>query len=292
MPRARLTASMAAITCFLVLAAMLTVGTFPLKAAPQRQAGSKVIVADLRIEGDAQDVDAAQARILKSLEGREFDRNSAWLDQIAEDVREDFLDRGYLRADVSAVGAQPLDLEQGRMRVIVHVDQGDQYRVAGLTVVSDDPAHPLVIPEEELRKQFQLQTEDLFNVANLRRGLSGMAQLYGAQGYADFTATPDIDFDNKDHSISLKMEVNQGNQYHVERLQVLGLDSQTKGLLEARMPPGSIFNSTLLRELFDQGKAVVGADLVFDHVVHITRNAEAATADISIDFSGHAPHLN
>jgi hypothetical protein len=73
MSRAKLTASMAAITCFLVLAAMPAVRTFSLKAAPQPQADSKIVVADLRIEGDVDDMDAAQGRVLKRLEGREFD---------------------------------------------------------------------------------------------------------------------------------------------------------------------------------------------------------------------------
>jgi outer membrane protein assembly factor BamA len=275
-----------------VLAAMLLSWPFPLKAVPQAQADSKIVVADLRIGGNVNDVDIVRARILKGLEGREFDRDSRWLDQIVAAVRGDFEVRGYIRADVEPLAMQPLDFEQHHMLAIVHVGQGDQYRVAGITVLNEDSAHALLIPEEQLRQQFQLRPGDVFDTSKLRAGINGMQRLYGALGYADMTATPAVDFDNKNHSVSLKMEVHEGNQYHVESLEVVGLDSETKQLLEAKMPPGSIFNFIVLRELFDQGKAVVGGNITFDHVVRLTKNVGAATVDISLDFSGEVPHVN
>jgi outer membrane protein assembly factor BamA len=178
------------------------------------------------------------------------------------------------------------------MRAIIHVDQGNQYRVAGVTVVNEDPAHALLIPEEQLRQQVDLAPGDVFDINKLKMAFEGTRQLYVAQGYADMTPNPDIVFDDKSHVVSLKIYVQEGNQYHVKSFEVLGLDSGTTQLLEARMPSGSIFNFTLLRELFDQGKAVVGPNVTFENVAHITRNMKAATVDISLDFSGDAARVN
>lgn len=95
MSRTRLIAALTAVGCGVGLAALLAVWAFPLRAAarsdiggdnsrgsingrrveplPAQQtghAGPKIVVADLKIDGDVKDVDAVRARILKSLEGR------------------------------------------------------------------------------------------------------------------------------------------------------------------------------------------------------------------------------
>jgi beta-lactamase regulating signal transducer with metallopeptidase domain len=312
MSRKRLIASLTAIACWLALAATLAVWSFPLKAAarsaqnPPRggvsqgipggvageAAGPKIVVTDLRIDGDVHDVDDVRARILKGLEGREFESKSPWQDEIAVNVREDFQDRGYFKVVADHAQGQPLDLEKRRMLFIVQVDEGEQYRTADISVVSGDADRALVIPEQELRQQFQLRTGDLFDVDQVRKGLRGIYRLYGARGYAEATVIPEFVVSDKNHSIASTMYVREGNQYRVGSFDVRGLDSKTKALLEARMRPGSLFSGTLLNELFDQGKVALGANVSLCDVVHVKRNVEEGTADVLLDFSASAPRTN
>jgi beta-lactamase regulating signal transducer with metallopeptidase domain len=305
MSRARLIASLTAIACWLALAATLAVWTFPLKGAPRatqnrpqsqqtERASSKFVVADLRIDGDVKDADAVRSRILKGLEGREFESNRQSLDEIGENIRADFQDHGYFKVLSDIVGVQWLDPEKRRMLIIAHIDEGEQYRTGDISIVSDDPARALVIPEEELRQRFQLHTGDLFNAGQVRNGFAGIRQLYFDQGYLDVTAEPKFSLDQKNQSIATTIHVHEGNQYHVGRFEVRGLDSKTKELLEARMQPGSPFNGTLLKDLFNQGKATLGANVAFDsfnEVVGVKRNVQAGTADVVFSFLS-APRTN
>jgi outer membrane protein assembly factor BamA len=178
------------------------------------------------------------------------------------------------------------------MRVIIHLDEGEQYRAGDISIVSNDPDRALVIPAEELRQQFQLRSGDLYNVEHLRNGFDGIHRLYGARGYVDSTTEPIFSIDDKGHSIATTIRVDQGNQYRVGEFEVRGLDAETKKLLESRMRSGDLFNSTLLEEIFEQGKAATGTNVSYRVAVETKRNVEAKTFDILIDFSPAAQPTN
>ena len=238
MSRTRLFTALTAVGCGVALTASLAVWAFPLKAAPRReirtehsgrvtndessghllaqqkeQAGPKIVVADLKIDGDVNDVDAVRARLLKSLEGREFDANSQWLREITEiNIRQEFQDRGYFRVVASDPTAEPLDAQKYRMRVLIHIDEGQQYRTMDISIVSKDSTRALAVPAEELRQQFKLRNGDLVNVDELRNGIEGVRRLYIERRYVDVTVQPQFLIDDKNGSIAITMRVDQGKQ--------------------------------------------------------------------------------
>jgi len=291
-------------TCrWLALAAILFTAAFSsLEGAPRaaqslqpEQTSSKFVVDDLRIDGDVHDIDAVRARILKNLEGHEYERHRRSLDEIGAKILADFQDRGYFKVALDGLRGQPLDSEKHRMLVIVHIDEGEQYQTGEISIVSDEQAHSLLIPEEELRQQFHLHTGDLFSARQVRKGVEGMRQLYLAHGYLDMTATPEFSIDSKNCSIATTWHVHQGNQYHVGTFDIRGLDGRTKALLKGEMPPGSPFSQTLAKQLYEQGKAAFGTSLAFDSfddVVSLTSHIETGTVDVLFDFSSNAPVSN
>ena len=299
MPRKAVVASLAVICCRLALAAIPAVSACSsLKAAQlqqSEQSSSKFVVDDLRIDGDVHDADAVRGRILKILGGHEYERHRRSLDEIGAKIRADFQDRGYFKVALNDLRGQPIDPEKHSMLVIVHVDEGEQYQVGNISVVSDEESHPLLISAEELRQQFHLHAGDLFSARQVRKGVEGMRQLYLARGYLDMTATPEFSIDPKSSSIATTWHVHQGNQYHVGTFDVRGLDGRTKALLKAEMRPGSLFNQSLAKQLVDQGKAALGASLAFDSfddVVSLTPHSETGTVDVLFDFSSSAPVSN
>ena len=325
MSRKRLITSLIAIGSGVALAVSVAVWAFPLKASPraaqntplsaaaprtasdvtsdapdngresQRTAetGSKIVVADLKIDGHVTDVEAVRARILKELEGREFDSDSHWLAEIAEiNIRKEFQDRGYFKVVAQDPRAEPIDSEKRRMRVMIHLDEGQQYRAGDILIVSNNPDHALVIPAEELRQQFQLRSGDLYNVDQLRNGFGGVKRLYAARGYADFTVEPVFRIDEKNRSIETTLRVDQGNQYRVGKFEVRGLDPDTQKLLESRMRSGDLFNPILLEGIFEQGKAATGTNVSYRVAVETKRNVEARTFGVLIDFSPAAQPTN
>ena len=80
------------------------------------QAAPKIIVTDIKFEGEVHDADAVRARILKGIEGHEWDgSNNEWLDVIAEvGVRGDFQNHGYFEAVVDGAKSQILDVDRQR----------------------------------------------------------------------------------------------------------------------------------------------------------------------------------
>jgi len=295
--------SLTAIWCRLMLTAMMFASASSLlenapRAAQSQQSepvSSKFVVDDLRIDGDVRDVDAARARILQTLQGHEYERHRRSLDEIGAKIQADFEDRGYFKVTLDDLHGQPVDSEKRRMLVIVHISEGEQYRAGKISIVSDEQAHPLLISEDELRQQFHLHIGDLFSARQVRKGLEGMRQLYLAHGYLDMTATPEFSIDARSNSISTIWHVNQGNQYHVGNFDVRGLDDRTTALLKTQMRPGSIFNQTLAKQLYGQGKAALGASLAFDSfddVVSLTPHIETGTVDVLFDFSSAAPVSN
>ncbi len=113
------------------------------------------------------------------------------------------------------------------------------------------------------------------------------------KGSPNFTAPTAIWILRQDHplrSIARAVQLRgrllwtEGIQYHVASFTVHGLDSATTANLESRIRPGSTYDNSLLRELFDRGNAASGANLRFETEVHVKRNIEARTVDIVFDF--------
>src|SRR5580658_4249313 len=138
MPPKMFVDSLKALACWLAVVATLSVGTSSLIGAPgtsqkapqspqSEEASSKFVVADLRIDGDIENIEAVQTRILKSLGGREYQSHRRSLDDIRGKIEADFQDRGYFKVVLSNLHAQPVDSQKDRLRIIVHVDEGQQY---------------------------------------------------------------------------------------------------------------------------------------------------------------------
>jgi TonB family protein len=262
-------------------------------AGPPQQPGPKIIVTDIKFVGEVHDADAVRSRILKGLEGHVWDgSNNQWLNEIAEvDVRGDLQNHGYFEVNVDGIKSQVVDSTPTQQRVVAsfHVTEGDQFRAGDLTFVGFDPARGPVIPVSDLRAQFHLQTGDLLNVDELRHGIEGISRLYGARGYMDFEARPRFTIDRQGHTIAMALTLTEGSQYRVASFVVHGLDSATTANLESKIRPGTIYDNSLTQDLFNQGNAVSGANIRWVDGIHLKRNVDARTVDISFDFPVNQP---
>ena len=253
----------------------------------------KIIVADIKFIGKVNDADAVRARVLKGIEGKVWDgSNNEWLDEIAEvGVRGDFQNHGYFEVVVDGIKSQVIEStpEQQRVLAIFNVTEGDQFRAGEFTFVGFDPARGPVIPVADLRAQFNLQTGDILNVDELRHGIQRITDLYGAHGYLDFKATPRFSIDHQSHTVAMAFTLEEGIQYHVASFVVRGLDTAMTANFESKVRPGTVLDWSLLRALFEEGKAASGANVRWVEGIHIKRNVEARTVDISFDFPAQQP---
>ncbi len=100
---------------------------------------------------------------------------------------------------------------------------------------------PPAFPSEQLRKLIPMQDGDVFNMTQLREGFNALQKLYVSEGYLDFSLTPLFELDDKDHSVSVTVELDEGKQFHVGKVEGLGIDAALVETLQVALPKGDIF---------------------------------------------------
>jgi outer membrane protein assembly factor BamA len=256
----------------------------------------KISIADFKFEGIVHDSDIVRARILKELKERQFESgNSAWLDDVAQNiVRGVFQDRGYFEVQVDDLIVQPLDPNdpQHRVVIIAPVKEGEKFVTGNISIVSADSESALMIPESELRPHFKLEKGDPLNVDKIRMGINSLTRLYSNRGFIDAAMTPNFSIDYKGHLIEVTIRVSEGRKYFVEKLEVLGVDDETKATIEAKVKPGSVFDNKFIEELFNQGRPTSRNGLSYINGTRITRNVEKASINIVFNFAICPPLKN
>src|SRR5580658_17487 len=181
-------------------------------AASAAQESPKFVLGDLKIEGNVQDADNVRDRILSQFKDREYSDSQKLSDAVAEiGIRGDFQDRGYFGVSANVVRSHPLDVvrERQRMLVTVSVNEGEQYHLGSLSVNSTD--RPLTIPTPEaIQSMFQMKRGDLFNVSDLRKGMTELKRWYAAQGHADVAEIPKFRIDDANRLIDVTLQVSEG----------------------------------------------------------------------------------
>jgi TonB family protein len=186
----------------------------PISGPTQRvQSAPKIVVADIKFEGEVHDAGAVRARILKGMEGHVWDgSNNEWLDVIAEvGVRGDYQNHGYFEVVIDGAKSQVLDSNGGQQRVLAtfNVKEGDRFTTGDITFVNANPETPLAITETELRQQIQLSKGDWISVGQFRTGITRMVGLFVERGYKYTTVDPNFSIDRANHSISATFTVHQ-----------------------------------------------------------------------------------
>jgi outer membrane protein assembly factor BamA len=121
-----------------------------------------------------------------------------------------FQNRGYFKVLLHEPTTQPLGLVEGRhsIRVIATVDEGLEYKVGFITFQSAEANGAMSIPAETLRKQFHLQTGDLFRVSEIREWIARANALYPERG-KNAVMAPDFTFNDAQHTLNVTFHVKE-----------------------------------------------------------------------------------
>ena len=188
------------------------------KAMIQSESGSaahpatKVVVDDLRIEGDVHGRDGVRERVLEAWKGREYDNSQEPTDEAGKRIRTDFQERGYFQVVVQAPSSQLLGLSDGKQGILIiaSVAEGEQFRLRSISIQNVMPDRALSMSTSTLREQFHLRDGDVFKMTEIRAGLERLRQIYVNQGYADATAVPDTKIDSASKRIDLTLRITEG----------------------------------------------------------------------------------
>jgi len=180
-----------------------------------------------------------------------------------------------------------------RVDVNLPVEEGAEYRLGRFVIRGNK-----LFKQEQLGRVLQLKEGDVFNLGKVRKSIENYQKLYGAYGYINFTASPDIVPDNKKKLINLALDFEEGKQFFVHRIEFSG-NTKTRDKVMRRellVDEGNVFNS----ELWEFSTLRVNQLGFFDQVkkedYEIKQNAKEGTIDIllkvkekgrnSIGFSG------
>jgi outer membrane protein insertion porin family len=94
-----------------------------------------------------------------------------------------------------------------------------RYNLSGITFKNNKAISNL----DTLRGLFPIKDGDIFSRAKIGTGLENLRKAYGELGYINFTSVPDTKFDDENKLISLDIDVDEGKQFRVERVNLLGL---------------------------------------------------------------------
>jgi outer membrane protein insertion porin family len=171
------------------------------------------------------------------------------------------------------------------VNITIKIEEGEQYRMGTLKIVSSDPDKALSLKVEPLKALFPLKEGDILNVDKLRKALKNYTDAYGQYGFIDFTAEPDFDINDAEKKINLTLHFDEQKQYYVRRINFSGNTTTRDKVIrrELLIDEGQLFNKrywdiSILRlnqlNYFDKIEA--------DKAVELQKNTKDGTVDINL----------
>ncbi len=180
--------------------------------------------------------------------------DSSKLEMDTELVRQVYRDKGYANAAVEQPKTQIRD-EGGlnwftfrprtgkRIDILLPIEEGSRYRLGKITFSGVNPR----FNAKALRATFPIKDGDWFNATEIGKGLKNLKNAYGADGYINFGAIPKVSYDDKNHTVSLDIDIDEGKQFYVSRIEFQGNTITRDRVIrrELLLQEGQIYNSQL-----------------------------------------------
>ena len=257
----------------------------PTSSSVEKQSSDpQVIVADLLLEGDLHMAYADQERIVASLKRGTYRGSADGVEEEAiERVRAAWQDRGYfkvqVRGDVKMLTGSPTS---SRIAVTALVDEGQQYRLREITFKNNRA----ISNTRALRNLFPTKDGDVFSRKEIAKGLENLSKAYGQVGYVNFTSIPNTGIDDERELIDLDIDVDEGKQFYVSSVNVLGLGegaphNTTEDLL---LKPGDVYNQRLADLFVENHASLLPTDASPNSGIHLKPDEKSGMVAVTFDF--------
>ncbi len=196
--------------------------------------------------------------IFENLFARTYD--STKLDEDSERIRMFYMSRGYFTARVINHSEKVYDVYGKGMKIPLinskkpgkHVDitmvvsEGDKYFLRNFNFVG---MKLFRTPDLIARSVFRMAPGDVFSTEKMQKGLDDLRKLYGNFGYIDFVPTPDPEVVPGKDQVDLTIDVDEGHQFFVRRIDFQGNTSTRDKVIRREMliDEGDLYS----RQLFD-----------------------------------------
>ena len=176
------------------------------------------------------------------------------LEEDTERVRLAYRDEGYYNAAVDS----PITVihnQEGlnwftfrprtgkRIDITLPIEEGDRYRLGTITFTGNKAVTNL----KALRAAFPIKDGAWFDAEEIGKGLQNLKNDYGDLGFINFGAVPMPSFDEKNKTVSLNINIDEGKRFYVSRIEFQG-NTVTRDRVIRRalmLQEGQVYNSQL-----------------------------------------------
>jgi outer membrane protein insertion porin family len=191
---------------------------------------------------------------LENIFARTYDATK--LDEDTERVRNEYQNRGYFKVIVDQPKTETKDtghtgfhiplLQPGTGKAVditMPIEEGDRYTLGGITFKNNKA----VSNTKALRALFPIKDGEIFSKDKIAKGLENLRKAYGTQGYINFTSVPETRFDDEKKLIFLDVDVDEGKQFYVRRIEFQGNTTTRDKVIrrEIALEEGQVYNSHL-----------------------------------------------
>ncbi len=191
---------------------------------------------------------------LENLFAKTYDATK--LNEDVERVRAEFQNRGYFKVlvedpkteihDTGHTGFHIPLLQKGlgkSVDITMPIEEGDRYKLGSITFKNNKA----IRNEKALRSLFPIKDGDVFSREKIAKGLEALRKAYGEYGYINFTSVPDTKFDDEKKLVNLEIDVDEGKQFYVRRIEFEGNTTTRDKVIrrEIALEEGQIYNSRL-----------------------------------------------
>ncbi len=232
--------------------------------------------------------------LFESLFPRTYD--STKLDEDSERIRMFYMARGYFTARVINHSEKVYDVYGKGLKIPLinpkrpgkHVDvtmvvsEGDKYFLRNFNFVG---MKLFRTPDLIARSVFRMAPGDVFSTEKMQKGLDDLRKLYGNFGYIDFVPTPDPEVVPGKDQIDLTVDVDEGHQFFVRRIDFQGNTTTRDKVIRREMliDEGDLYS----KQLFDTSILRLNQLGYFeplkpDDAADIKRDTKTNTVDLTI----------
>ena len=189
---------------------------------------------------------------LENLFAKTYDATK--LEEDTERVRAEFQNRGYFKVlvdepkteihDTGHTGFHIPGLQPGlgkSVDITMPIEEGDRYHLGTITFKNNKA----ISNKAALRSLFPMKDGDIFSREKVAKGLENLRKAYGEAGYINFTSVPDTKFDDEKKIVNLEVDVDEGKQFYVRRIEFQGNTTTRDKVIrrEIALEEGQIYNS-------------------------------------------------
>jgi outer membrane protein assembly factor BamA len=194
-----------------------------------------------------------------------------------------YLERGYLKASIAEPQAKVVreTADETQVAVDFPVAPGLQYKVSSFEFEGNT-----AFSTDKLQNLIHAKPGQVANGLRLKSDLETIPKLYGTMGYMTASVKAAPQFDDSTHSVAYKLDVHEGNVFHLGDLDIQGLDPKTTDRLREAwtLRETDPYDTTYPRRFFEQTVKLLSRDLTWTISIHEGVNEKEKTVDVTLRY--------